>query len=140
MKILYVDASPRTYRSEGSQERVRKHQSAIFVSLNRFYSTTMLHDFMSTDVDHELALRYDLLITHLPYDKRTLLYLNALFKLEFILKNYKTKVVVYTGASPGDISDEDLKKKGVFGVVRKYDTQEDIAALEKIVQQIDDVD
>ena len=135
MKILFVDVSPSDYKSEGSQERVRKYQSAIFVSLNRLYPTTMLHDFMSTAVDHELALRYDLLITHLPYDKRTLSYLNALFKLDFILKNYETKVVVYTGASPKDISEEDLKKKGVFEVIRKYDTQEDIASLEKIVRQ-----
>lgn len=130
-RILYVDVSPLKYSSEWSQERVRREQNLIVKGLSEKFDVAYTPDFLSDSVDELLYRRFDGIVTHAPYSKsRCFPYVQSLFKLDFLHRSYPSLfIVIYTGASLRDISDEEFKDRGAQGIVRKRTIEEDLPAL-----------
>ncbi len=137
-KILYVDVDPLKYKSEGSQERARQEQDFIAEGLSKKFDVTSTHNFLSDSVDRLLHQGFDGMVTHTPYStSRYFPYEKSLFKLDFLHRIYPSlPIVIYTGASPGDVNDEEFRKRGAQGIVRKHSVEEDLPQLLSALEQI----
>ena len=78
-----------------------------------------------------LQREYEGLVTHIPPSKsRYFPYQESLSKVDRIYRLHPSLfIVAYTGASQGDITDEEFYSKGVQGIVRKQNPEKDLPAL-----------
>lgn len=130
-KLLYVDVSPESYSSEMSQRRVRMEQKLIAKGLGGKFDVTSVNNFHSYKVDELLRNNFDALVTHVPYTQSHYMpYQKSLSKLELLhILHPNLFIVAYTGASIGDIPDEEFRDIGVKAVVRRRTPEEDLPKL-----------